>query len=217
MQDLNITKRKYRADTSEHNKKTKSNMSHEEMLKEIAASCKRQEQKLDEICKRQDEQDQRIAKIEEKVDVIRPDILNEVELRIKNRSNIVIYGLVEDAKNDVQVITELLKKIDVSIDVNIDIGKTFRFGSKTGVPKIAKVIFNSEQKATTILKTYERMSVTDRISKLGENIYIEQDLTKTQMAEKRAALLVKNDLNKQGKKSVIRNVNGRFQCVESKK
>ena len=183
-----------------------------ETQKEILEKFKRQEDKLDDINKKIKEQDQRISKIEQKVDDTFTNVISEMELRNKKRSNIVIYGLREDGHDDKETVKSFLTK---SFDVIVDVQRTVRFGSKEGAPKVVKAIL-SEQQATQIFTKYDAMRAENKRQKLGESVFIERDLTKLQVAEKRTAMDVKNDLKRRDKKSVIRFVNGQYKCFEIK-
>ena len=227
----NARKRKPQDQPIKENKKNKSSdMSTDKMLKELLeaskrqdevnkrleAANKRQEDVFVDIRKRLDDQDDKIAKIDQKVDQKIDDIflsvLSEVENRSRNKCNIVIYGLDQDPTDDLNSVTTFLKKIDKTVDVK----RVIRFGNKPDVPKIAKVITGSEFEAAKIFQKYDKMSIDERKKQLGEKLFIERDLTKTQMAEKSVALQVKKELKSQGKTASIRYVNGHFKCVEIK-
>ena len=184
---------------------------------QLLESSNRQEAKFDELKKRVDDHDQKIHKVDQKVDNMQTNIVGEIEQRIRNKSNVVIYGLPENDTEDMIAVQNLLRAIDVAVDVEVDMKRVVRFGNKPDVPRIAKVIFNIEQKAASVFSKYDKMNIEERKTKLGAKIFIDRDLTKYQMDEKRAAMIVKNNLNKEGKKSVIRYVNGRHQCFETKK
>ena len=119
----------------------------------------------------------------------------------------------ETTKNEAIHIKQILEKF---IDVPVDIEKSFRIGVESKKPRMFKVVLKDQKQVSSIVSVCTYMNMENRKRILGTSIFIDRDLTKLQIEEKRAALLIKRLLEKDGKTAVIRDVNGTYQCVERK-